>query len=86
MIGRVLDKGEDWSLEGVLRGASPLAHDVAAPYVVGPDDTRVLANAVLDRVATSAAEPGQMLRMTGKRLVHQGVAYVVLVEASPHAP
>lgn len=74
MASRVLEQGESFSYTGTLREADePLASKVAAPFVVGPEGMRVIANEVVEN-----AEAGQRMSFTGKALEVDGVKYFVV--------
>ncbi|MCB9682467.1 MAG: hypothetical protein H6733_13465 [Alphaproteobacteria bacterium] len=83
MLRRVLDRGEPVTLVASLRAAEDLDTEVAAPYVVGPEDYRVLANAVLDKVVAGLSSPDSSLEITGRTLTRQGVRYLAIERAFP---
>ncbi|MCA9569267.1 MAG: hypothetical protein KC656_15570 [Myxococcales bacterium] len=74
MASRVLEQGKDFTYTGTLRKADePLASKVAAPYTVGPDSIRVIANEVVE-----TASPDARTTWTGKTLEVDGVRYFVV--------
>lgn len=83
MIRMVLEKGASFAYNGNLASAKDLGMDVAAPYVLDDGVTRVLANVVLDKVVAGMSADKGEIQATGKLLEHQGVRYLVLVEATP---
>lgn len=78
VLRQVVERGTAWSFVGRLRDAEPLASRVAAPYVVGPDQTRVVANAVLDEVIANRPLPSARLELEGRVLdLHEQRFFVV---------
>jgi hypothetical protein len=78
MAQRVLADGKAWSYSGTLVAASEgLTSHVAAPYVVGPEKVRVVANEVLEGLTSAQAQAGRV-SLEGKLLEVDGVKYYVL--------
>ncbi len=78
MASRVLEQGKDFSYTGTLQKAdAPLASKVAAPYTIGPDAIRVIANEVLE-----GADLDARATWTGKTLEVDGVVYFVLTSVT----
>ncbi len=78
MAQRVVAEGSPWTFAGSLAKADgELSSHVAAPYSVGPDGVRVVANEVLDNVA-DASMLDNRLNLEGKVLEVDGVKYFVL--------
>ena len=74
MASRVLEQGEAFTYTGTLREASsPLASKVAAPFQVGPEAIRVIANEVVE-----SASPSDRMDWSGKVLEVEGVKYFVV--------
>lgn len=74
MASRVLEQGTAFTYTGLLReAAEPLASKVAAPFVVGPDAIRVIANEIVEDAQTD-----ERMTWTGKTLEVDGVTYFVV--------
>ena len=77
MAQRVLAEGAPYTYAGTLvKADSELTSHVAAPFVVGPDKIRVVANEVLE--GFSAGD--QRVSLEGKLLEVDGVKYFVLTQ------
>lgn len=74
MASRVLEQGKVFSYTGTLSEADePLASKVAAPFTVGPEAIRVIANEVVE-----TATPAERMNWSGKLLEVEGVKYFVV--------
>ena len=84
LVRMVLEKGTAWNVRGTLREAAPLATKVAAPFVIGPGDTRVLANGHLDVLAQKPSVMGSAVSLEGRVLnVHGQEYYAVTAVLAP---
>lgn len=80
MAQRVLTEGKPWTYTGRLAQVSnSLDSHVAAPFVVGPSSTYVIANAVLEALTTAGAHHGRVA-LEGRLLEVEGVTYFVLTD------
>lgn len=78
MAQRVMAEGGAYSFAGSLVSAgAELASHVAAPYIVGPDGTRVVANEVLEDITEAGLTEGRV-NLEGKMLEVDGVRYFVV--------
>lgn len=74
MASRVLEQGKAFTYTGTLKEAStPLASKVAAPFEVGPESIRVIANEVVE-----SASVAERMNWQGKVLEVEGVKYFVV--------
>ena len=74
MLSRVIEQGKSFAYTGMLQQADkPLLNQVAAPFQVGPDQFRVIANEVVETAALD-----ERLNLTGKVLEVDGVTYFVV--------
>lgn len=83
LIERVLRKGTVQTYVGRLRPAERLENKVAAPFVLGPDEVRVLANARLDELVADAPAGERVVQVVGRVLEEHGVRYFVITEVVP---
>ena len=84
LVRMVLEKGTAWNVRGTLREAAPLATKVAAPFVIGPGDTRVLANGHLDVLAQKPSVMSSAVSLEGRVLnVHGQEYYAVTAVLAP---
>jgi hypothetical protein len=81
MASRVLEQGKSFAYTGTLQeAAEPLSSKVAAPFVVGPESIRVIANEVVE-----TASVGERMNWSGKVLEVDGVKYFVVTGFSKAA-
>lgn len=80
LIERVLRKGTVHTFVGHLRPAERLENKVAAPFVVGPEGVRVLANARLDELVGRVPPGERAVQVVGRILEEHGVRYFVITE------
>ncbi|MEZ4316019.1 MAG: hypothetical protein R3F61_00875 [Myxococcota bacterium] len=75
MASRVLEQGKSFTYTGRLTPTNEvLASQVAAPFLVGPEKVRVIANEVVE----SASATDARMTWTGKLLEVDGVQYFVV--------
>jgi hypothetical protein len=86
MIRQVLDHGQAWTIRAAMRPAEPLPSKIAAPYVIGPDDTRVLANRLLDDAVEQLGEGHRALGLRGKSMLVQGQEFLVVTSIVAQPP
>jgi len=78
MAQRVIAEGTPWSFAGTLSATEDaLASRVAAPFSVGPDAVRVIANEVLESIADAGLTDAR-INLEGRLLDVDGVQYFVL--------
>lgn len=77
MASRVLEQGKSFSFTGRLQAEEEkLESNVAAPFAIGADGYRVIANEVLESVADTEAR----LLWKGKVLEVDGITYFVVTD------
>ena len=75
MASRVLEQGKNFTYTGALVPTDEvLPSQVAAPFIVGPQHVRVIANEVVE----SASDSQSRMTWTGKLLEVEGVQYFVV--------